>query len=113
MADYSQLPGSLNLWFVRGDEMPISATFNVDLTGYTLSAAIFNETTQESVAVPTMAMTTATTAGVTSSTVTFNWTETQTASLAVAARYRWFFRWVSPSGVTRTVLAGQVRPYNP
>lgn len=113
MADYSQLPGTLNLWFVRGDEMPISATFNVDLTGYTLSAAIFNETTQESVAIPAIGMTTATTDGVTSSTVTFNWTEAQTQALATAARYRWFFRWVSPAGVTRTVLAGQVRPRNP
>ncbi len=113
MADYSQLPGTLNLWFVRGDEMPISATFNVDLTGYTLSAAIFNETTQASVAVPTIAMTTATSGSVTTSTVTLNWTETQTGDLLTTTRYRWFFRWVSPAGVTRTVLAGQVRPYNP
>ena len=113
MADYSQLPGALNLWFVRGDEMPISATFNVDLTGYTLSAAIFNESTQSSVAAPTITMTTATSNSVTTSTVAFNWTEQQTAALATTTRYRWYFRWVSPANVTRTVLAGQVRPYNP
>lgn len=113
MADYSQLPGTLNLWLVRGDEMPISATFNVDLTGYTLSAAIFNETTQATVATPTISMATATSNNVTTSTVSFNWTETQTAALAINIRYRWFFRWVSPAGVTRTVLSGQVRPYNP
>jgi hypothetical protein len=113
MADYSQLPGVLNLWFVRGDEMPISATFNVDLTGYTLSAAIFNESTQASVAAPTITSVTAISGGVTTSTVSFNWTETQTTSLSLTTRYRWYFRWVSPTGVTRTVLSGQVRPFNP
>jgi len=113
MADYSQLPGALNLWLVRGDEMPISATFNVDLTGYTLTSAIFNEATQTSVATPTISMTTATSNNVTTSTVSLTWTETQTAALALTTRYRWYFRWVSPAGVTRTVLSGQVRPYNP
>lgn len=113
MADYWQLPGNLNLWLVKGDEMPISATFNVDLTGYTLSAAIINEATQATVAAPTISMTTTTSNNVTTSTVAFNWTETQTTSLSLTTRYRWFFRWVSPAGVTRTVLSGQVRPYNP
>lgn len=113
MPDYSQLPGVLNLFLVRGDEMPFAATFNLDLTGYTLSSAVINEATQAVVATPTFSMATATSNGVTTSTVSFTLTETQTAALATTTRYRWYFRWVSPAGVTRTVLAGSVRPSNP
>lgn len=110
MATFSALPGELNLSLVRGDEFTFAATFNVNLTDYTLQASIYNDTTNVEIAAPAMVMTTTTTGGVTTSTVNFTLTETQTA-LLTAARMRWYFRWVTPSpGVfTRTVLAGTVR----
>jgi hypothetical protein len=108
MAAYNQLPGELNLSLIRGDEFTFAATFNVDLTGYTRAASIYNDQTNAELAVPTMALTTSTVGSVTTSTVTFTLTETQTAALS-ASRMRWFFRWVTPGGYTRTVLAGTVR----
>jgi hypothetical protein len=108
MAAYNQLPGELNLSLIRGDEFTFAATFNVDLTGYTRAASIYNDATNAELAAPAMALTTATSGGVTTSTVTFTLTESQTTALS-AARMRWYFRWVTPGGYTRTVLAGTVR----
>lgn len=108
MATFSALPGELNLSLVRGDEFTFSANFNVNLTGYTLQASVYNDTTNVEITAPTMAVTTTTTGGVTTSAVTFTLTETQTA-LLTAARMRWYFRWVTPGTFTRTVLAGTVR----
>lgn len=108
MATFEALPGELNIALVRGDEFTCSATFNADLTGYTRQASIYNDATGTEIVAPTTSLTTATVGGVTTSTVTFTLTETQTASLT-AARMRWFFRWVTGAGFTRTVLAGTVR----
>jgi type IV secretory pathway component VirB8 len=93
--------------------MEFTATFNANLTGYTLSSQIINEATQANVAAPTITSTTATSNNVTTTTVKFSWTETQTGALSVTTRYRWYFRWVTPAGFTRTVLSGSVRPFNP
>lgn len=108
MATFEQIPGELNLSLVQGDEFPFSASFNVNLTGYTLQSSLYNGNSGASLATPTMTMTTATVGGVTTSTVEFLLNETQTAALTVN-RMRWYFRWVSPAGVTRTVLAGTVK----
>jgi hypothetical protein len=108
MAAYNQLPGELNLSLIRGDEFTFAATFNADLTGYTRAASIYNDQTNAELAAPTMALTTATAGGVTTSTITFTLSETQTAALS-ATRMRWYFRWVTLGGYTRTVLAGTVR----
>lgn len=108
MATFEALPGELNIALVRGDEFLFSATFNADLTGYTRQASIYNDTTNVEIVPLTTSLTTATTGGVTTSTVAFTLTETQTA-LLTAARMRWYFRWVTGSGFTRTVLAGTVR----
>lgn len=113
MATYSQLPGELNLELVKGDEFPFSATFNLDLSGYTLSAGIVNATTLSTAGTPSVTPTVTTSSGVTTTSVAFLLTETQTTALAVGTRYRWFLRWVSPTGVTLTVLSGGVRVSNP
>lgn len=108
MATFSALPGELNLSLVRGDEFTFTANFNVDLTGYTRAASVYNDATNAELAAPAMTVATTTTGGVTTSAVTFTLTENQTAALT-AARMRWYFRWVTPGGFTRTVLAGIVR----
>lgn len=118
MATYSQIPGELTLQIVRGDEVTFSAVFSaLDLTGYTVSAAVYTGTgstaTNTPVATPAVTVTTATVGGVTNSTVQVTMTETQTLAISPTSSNRWYLRWVSPGGVTRTVLSGPVRASNP
>ena len=124
MSQYSVLPAELNLVFVRGDEFNMNVDLSFDGTGYTWAAIVF-EATQATA-----------TAGIGSATGTFNQgttaatfaietvsaanaqyiislTETQTLALDVTKLYRWFFRGVSPGGVTRTYLSGSVTPTTP
>lgn len=117
-ATFSQLPGDLALAIVRGDEVTFSAVFaGVDLTGYTVSAGVYSgfgaTATETLVATPSVSVTMATVAGVTSSTVQISLTETQTYAISPTGVSRWYLRWVSPGGVTRTVLSGVVTAQNP
>jgi len=117
-ATYSQLPGDLTVAIVRGDEVSFSAVFaGVNLTGYTVSAGVYSgfgaTATETHVATPTVTVTTATVGGVTSSTVQISMTETQTYAISLTGVSRWYLRWVSPGGVTRTVLSGIVQAQNP
>lgn len=118
MATFSQLPGELTLEIVRGDEVTFSAVFSaLDLTGYTVSAAVYAglgaAAITTPVAYPAVTVSTATVNGVTSSTVQVSMTETQTLAISPTGLSRWYLRWVSPGGVTRTVLSGVVRASNP
>lgn len=118
MATFSQLPGDLDVQIVRGDEVTFSAVFAaVDLTGFTVSAAVYSgfgaDALTTPVAVPTVTVTTATANNVTSSTVQVSMTETQTLAISPTGSSRWYLRWVSPGGVTRTVLSGNVTAQNP
>jgi len=118
MAVFSQIPGDLDLRLVRGDEVTFSAVFaGVDLTGYTVTAAVYSgfgaTATNTPVATPTVTVTMATVNNVTSSTVQISMTETQTLAISPTGSNRWFLRWVSPGGVTRTVLSGNVTAQNP
>lgn len=118
MAVFSQIPGDLDLRIVRGDEVTFSAVFAaVDLTGYTVTAAVYSgfgaTATDTPVATPTVTVTMATVNSVTSSTVQVSLTETQTLAISPTGSSRWFLRWVSPGGVTRTVLSGNVTASNP
>jgi hypothetical protein len=118
MAVFSQIPGDLSLQLVRGDEVTFSAVFaGVDLTGFTVTAAVYSgfgaTATNTPVATPAVTVTMATVNNVTSSTVQVSMTETQTAAISPTGSNRWFLRWVSPGGVTRTVLSGNVTAQNP
>jgi hypothetical protein len=118
MAVYSQLPGDLTLSLVRGDEVSFSSVFTaVNLTGYTVTAAVYSgfgaTATDTPIVTPSVTVTTATVAGVTSSTVQVSMTETQTLAISPVGTSRWYLRWVSPGGVTRTVLSGLVNAQNP
>lgn len=115
---YSQLPGDLALAIVRGDEVSFSAVFDgVNLTGYTVTAGVYSgfgsTATETLVVTPTVTVTTNSASGVTSSTVQVSMTETQTYAISPTGVSRWFLRWVSPGGVTRTVLSGTVQAQNP
>jgi hypothetical protein len=118
MAVFSQLPGDLDVQIVRGDEVTFSAVFAAtNLTDFTVTAAVYSgfgaDAISTPVATPTVTVTMATTNNVTSSTVQVSMTETQTLAISPTGSSRWFLRWVSPGGVTRTVLSGTVTAQNP
>jgi hypothetical protein len=116
MATYSQLPGALDLQFVRADELNFVAQFpGMNLTTGTVSASVYDATSaaSTSVATPGLSVSVVTTGGVPASTVTVSLVETQTGALSATGRYRWFMRYVSAGGVTRTLLAGNVFANNP
>lgn len=111
MATISQLPAQLTLRKFRGDDLVVSLDFDVDLTGYTFESEIYRLQT----VVGNLGVT------ITSSTLAGNFavgvvsyplgqltlTLSDTASDALdPAAYRWFFRWTSPLGDTRTILNG-------
>ena len=45
MAEYAQIPGNLDLVATRGDDFQLNLAFNIDLTGYTLSANVVTVST--------------------------------------------------------------------
>ena len=103
---------------MRGDEVNFSAVFAAfNLTGYTVTAAVYSgfgaTATDTPVATPAVTVTMATVSSVTSSTVQISMTETQTLAISPTGLSRWYLRWVSPGGVTRTVLSGNVTASNP
>jgi hypothetical protein len=110
MATWSQLPATLDLALVKGDEVNFAVDFDVNLTGYTLEAAIYNSGT---LAATVVATPTITTTSLANGQLGIGLTETQTAALTANGRYRWYFRWVTPGNVTRTVLSGNVSVANP
>lgn len=111
MADYALLPQNLNLQFIRGDEFWFTVDADINLTGYSFSSSIYKVTnvtngivtgTQE------VAQFTITPISLANGTLTLSLQENQTAALSTTDRLRWYFRWVGPGVVTRTVLSGNL-----
>jgi hypothetical protein len=116
MSTYSQLPAALDIQVVRGDELNFVAQFTgVDLTTGTLSASVYDASTTAGTTLlsPSLSVSSVTSGSTPASAVSVGFVESQTSTLSIAGRYRWFLRWVSPGGVTRTYIAGNVLPYNP
>lgn len=116
--EFTQVPIEFPLRFVRGDEISFSRVFaGVDLTGHTVSSAVYSgfgaTALNTPVATPAVSFSVATTGGVTSSTVIVSMNETQTAAISPTGTNRWYLRWVSPAGITKTALAGAVSALNP
>lgn len=116
MATIQQIPATVDVQLVKGDEFSWPLVFSADLTDYTLTSGIYNAglNTGTSVVTPTFTATVDDTdpEDVTT-TVLVSVVETQTSSLTAGGNYRWWLRWVSPGGVTRTVVSGQFRVQNP
>ena len=113
MADYALLPQNLNLQFIRGDEFWFTVDADISLAGYTFSSSIYKVTsvangvitgTQE------VAQFTITPIDLAAGRLTLSLQENQTAALSTTDRLRWYFRWVGPGVVTRTVLSGTLTP---
>ena len=119
---FSQLPGTLDVEIVQGDEVAMSVDFDRDITGYQIEAPIYvtqvfaqgvggvssGTAVGETVANWTVSVTNAA-----AGTVALGLTEADTTLLLPSVAHRWFLRWVDTSGYTRTVLSGQVTSRNP
>ena len=111
MADYALLPQNLNLQFIRGDEFWFTVDADTSLVGYSFSSSIYKVTnitngiitgTQE------VAQFTITPINLALGTLNLSLQESQTAALSTTDTLRWYFRWVGPGVVTRTVLSGNL-----
>jgi len=107
-AAYGRRPASLPLEFVQGDDVAFTAVVNRNLTGHTLAASIVNASTGTTVCTFTTTSTPVTVNGDTHTRVGFSLSDAQTALVIGPQPYRWSFRWTTPGGDTRTILAGRV-----
>lgn len=122
MAVFTQLPGTLDITFVQGDEVALSVDFDRNLTGYQITAPVYVTGIYASglggaSSVETVGQVAATfsiqNTDLVAGTVTLGLTETQTGLLTPSVSYRWYMRWVDPALFTRTVLSGTVTVVNP
>jgi hypothetical protein len=118
----SQLPGDVTVELVVGDEMAFTIDFDVNVTNYSFSAGVYVVSANGFFgggggtvnAVGATAITpTITVVNAAAGTITWGVNETQTISLSPAIKYRHYVRWISPSGVTRTVVSGDFIPKAP
>lgn len=122
MSTFTQLPGTLDITFVQGDEVAIALDFDRDLTGFQITApvyvtAVFASGGGGSSFVETVGA--IATNFVISNTnlaqgqILIGLSENQTNLLSPGIAYRWYMRWVDTGLVTRTVLSGTVTVANP
>jgi hypothetical protein len=101
MPSYDQLPGTLNLSLVRGDDFSALVDFSISMTGYTVTAEMVSVVSGAVVQAVTVAATDAA-----AGQFNVSLTDTQTAALA-RGTYRWRMTWVE-GNATRTALTGFV-----
>lgn len=110
MATVSQLPGSLNIALVRGDEFGTTVDVKLDVSSFTFSSEVFSLLTGETLATPSVSYTgpslDSTGAPVAGwSRISLSMTEVQTTSLTVGS-YGFRVAWIAPGNAKRTALAG-------
>jgi hypothetical protein len=117
MPTFSQLPGDLTVEFVVADEVTFTLDLDVDVTGYQFTAGVYVVSTNGFFgggggtinAVGATAITpTITVVNAAAGTLSWGVSEAQTVTLSPAIKYRHFVRWVTPAGVTRTVVSGDL-----
>lgn len=101
MPSYDQVPGTLNLQMVRGDDFSALVDFSIGLTGHTVSASMTSLVTGNEV-VPFSVSFASATAGQ----VNVSLTDAQTLALA-RGTYGWNMKWTE-GAATRTALTGFV-----
>jgi predicted secreted protein len=118
---FNALPGTLNISLTTGDEFGMLADLDIDTTGFTWTAIVYETSTTVSFVNPggvstqgtTAATFTVTVVNAAAGQVNLSLTEVQTAALNPATTYRWYLRGVSSAMVTRTYLSGTLRAYAP
>jgi hypothetical protein len=111
MAIVEQLPATVDVSVVVGDELSFPLTFSTNLNGYAIESGVYNagQTTVTDLFSPTLTVTHT----ATETTVLVTFTEAHTEQLPANGNWRWYLRWISPGSVTRTVVSGQVNTSNP
>ena len=114
--DFSQTPGVCSITCVQGDELSIGLNLGRSVTGYSLSALVYESVLGSSLATigsggtlvvgDTKATFNVGVTSASSGTVAISLTEAQTTALSPTGNYRWYFRWVDTAGYTQTILAG-------
>ena len=104
---YSQLPGTMNHAFKRGNDFATVIDFDgiATLSGYTVTASVTSLVTGAAVVPFTTSI-----ADASAGQVGISLTDTQTAALA-AGTYGWQLDWTAPGSVQRTALSGTVEVY--
>jgi hypothetical protein len=121
VADFTLLPGELNLRAVRGDEWNIAINLQRDVSNYAWESYIYQSDTitagggagslsgvGTTITQPTIGISNASTGA-----MVIGLTETQTKLLSPTQTYRWYLRWVAPGDVTRTIISGSVTAVAP
>ena len=119
--EFLALPGQLNISLSIGDEFGMLADLDIDTTGFTWTAIVYETAVTVSFVNPVGISTLGTTAATFAVTVVnaaagqvnLSLTELQTVALNPATNYRWYLRGVSPALVTRTYLSGTLKAYAP
>lgn len=117
MATFSQLPETLDIVLVQGDELSVLLDFDFDLTGYGLQTGIIQvlQTTGGNVVLsePSGVNFSLIEISLASGEVNLSLQESETAQLSPGESYRWFLRWIAPGIITRTVLSGTITTRTP
>jgi hypothetical protein len=116
VAQWLQIPDTLDIVFVQGDEVNILLDFDQDLSGYAFETKIIRviQVSGGNVTEFEDAMSfTQTPVNLATGHLNLSLQEPQTATLLLGGNYRWFMRWFSDSQVTRTVLSGTVTVRSP
>lgn len=116
MATYAVLPDTLDIAFVRGDEVNVLLDFDQDLTGYTFETKIIkvlavsggNITSSLNIVDFTQTL-----VNLSAGQINLSLDESVTGALDLGGNYRWFMRWVAPGVKTRTVLSGAITVRSP
>ncbi|NBW19068.1 MAG: hypothetical protein EBR82_64940 [Caulobacteraceae bacterium] len=122
MAVFTQLPGTLDITFVQGDEVAIAVDFDRNLTGFQITAPVYvtavyaagggGSSFVETVGATAVTFSISNT-NLAQGQILLGLSETQTGQLSPAIAYRWYMRWADTGLVTRTVLSGTVTVTNP
>jgi len=116
MAVYEVLPDTLDVTFVRGDELNILLDFDQNLTGYAFETKIIkvlevsggNVTSSINIVDFTQ-----TNVSLSLGQINLSLDESVTGALELGGNYRWYMRWVAPGIKTRTVLSGAISVRSP
>jgi hypothetical protein len=122
MAEFTQLPGELNLTFVQGDQVKVNCDFDVNVTGYTVTNSVYVTDVYASDGggsgfITTIGATVTTfdqtVTNAANGQILLDLPENKSALLTPGVGYRWYLRWMDTSSVTRTVLSGTLTVVNP
>jgi len=121
MSEFIALPGPLDISLSIGDDFGMLADLDIDTTGFTWTALVYETATTVSFVNPggvstqgtTAATFTVTVINAASGQVNLSLSEVQTGALSPSTSYRWYLRGVSPTLVTRTYVSGQLKAYAP